>query len=343
MPCSSPTLAKDTPLSGPLRGFTLVELLATVAIVGLMIALLLPAVQMARESARRMSCANNLRQWALAMNLHHHSMQAFPYHCQRRNNPETNTSPDSFGSTQRRTWVVSIWPFIDQLALYNSWNFDDNYFGTTPVASGGQPNDSLIQVKVPAYYCPSDAPGSRYGYPGSPMTNWGNLGARGNYVVNVGQTRAYVSSGPIGPFGYKNRASFGATVPFRTTVARILDGTSSTLLMSELRIPPGEVDDQRGTMFLDPTGGWFTAAAPPNSGTDRLQWSHINICDNSIFPCTATSDSSDQLQIIARSRHPGGVNAAFCDSSVHFIPDSIDPGVWQELSTINSRQPVGAW
>ena len=310
------------------------------AIVGLLIALLLPAVQMARESARRISCANNLKQWALAMNQHHHSMQAFPYHGQRRNNPETNTGP---GSAQRRTWVVSVWPFIDQLALYSSWNLDDNFYGTTPVAPGGPANDSLIQVKVAEYYCPSDAPGSRYGYPGSPMTTWGNLGARGNYVVNVGQTRAYVSSGPVGPFGFKNRASFGSTVPFRTTVDRIYDGTSSTLLMSELRIPPGEVDDQRGTMLLEPLG-WFTAAAPPNNGTDRMQWSAtVNNCDNSIFPCTATSDSSDQLQIIARSRHPGGVNAAFCDSSVHFIPDSIAPGVWQELSTINSHQSVGDW
>ena len=175
------------------------------------------------------------------------------------------------------------------------------------------------------------------------MTGWGNLSARGNYMVNMGPTRTYVSSGPIGPFGIKNVAGFGGYIPYRTALSKIIDGSSKTLLMAELRCPPDDVDDQRGTMILEPLAGYFTAAAPPNNGTDRWPSSSIKNCDNSIFPCTATSDSSDQWQSIARSRHPGGVNAAFCDASVQFIPDSIDPGVWQELSTMNSGNTMGAW
>ena len=321
-------------------GFTLVELLVVIAIIGTLVGLLLPAIQAAREAARMSSCTNNLKQWALAMHSHHDAIKFFPYYAQRRNNPEVNTAS---GSAHRRTWVISLWPYLEQLDLYSKWNLNDNYYGTTPAIAGGLKNNDLIQIKLPNYYCPSDIPGARYGYQGSAMTGWGNFAARGNYAVNMGQTRFYVSSGPVGPFGIKNAASDNAYIPYRSKLSQMTDGSSKTLLMSELRCPQDEVDDGRGQMLLEPSGGTFTAATPPNNGTDRWSSSSIRFCDNAIFPCTYTSNSSDQWQIIARSKHPGGVNASFCDGSVQFIPDSIDPGVWQELSTMNSGNTVGAW
>ena len=327
------------PLS-PTRGFTLVELLVVIAIIGTLVGLLLPAVQAARESARRSSCTNNLKQWALAMHSHHDAVKYFPYHAQRRNDPEKNTSA---GAAHRRTWVVSAWPYIEQLDLYSKWNLNDNYYGTTPAMGGGPTNSDLTQVTVPSYYCVSDQPGSRYGYSGSPMTGWGNLSARGNYVVNMGSTRGYVSGDPSAPFGIKNLASAGAYVPFRSKLSQITDGCSKTLLMSEVRIPAAEVVDLRGTMHIEPNSGWFTAAAPPNSGIDRWSSSSIKVCDNALLPCTSTSDSSDQWQYVVRSRHPGGAMAAFCDGAIAFVPDSIDPGIWQELSTMNSGKPTGEW
>lgn len=176
------------------------------------------------------------------------------------------------------------------------------------------------------------------------MGSWGNLSARGNYAVNVGATRAYVSSGAVGPFGITNKTGFSRYIPFRSKASKITDGISKTLLMSEVRCAPGDVDDQRGAPFMEPTQGWFTAAAPPNSGTDRWNTNgSILGCNDSIFPCVGTTDSSDQWQMVVRSQHPGGANAAFCDGSVAFVPDSIDPGVWQELSTMNSGNSVGEW
>lgn len=322
------------------RGFTLVELLAVIAIIGLLVALLLPAVQAARESSRRVSCANNFKQWSLGMHLHHESVGWFPYISQRRNDPEVNTGA---WDAHRRNWVVELWPFIEQVAMYSQWNMNDNYYGTTPAQAGGPSNRQLSRNTLPIYYCPSDLPGSVYGVPGGPMAIWGAGLARGNYAVNMGPTRAYVGSGPRGPFGIKNLAPFYAYVPFRTQFAHLRDGISNTLLMSEVRCGPNESDDARGSNLLEPNGGWFTAAAPPNSGVDRWGANPIKNNENSVFPGVYTTDSSDQWQYVVRSQHPGGANASFCDGSVTFIPDAIDPGVWQELSTRNSGTAAGQW
>jgi prepilin-type N-terminal cleavage/methylation domain-containing protein/prepilin-type processing-associated H-X9-DG protein len=322
------------------RAFTLVELLATIAIIGLLVGLLMPAVQSARESSRRISCVNNLKQWALGMHLHHESQGFFPYFGQRRNNPEVNTQ---VGVAHRRMWVQSLWPFVEQVTLSNQWNMNDNYYGTAPANAGGPANRELIKVKLPMYFCPSDLPGSVYGVPGGLMAPWGEGSSRGNYAVNMGPTRAYVSSGPRGPFGIKNLAGGGTYVPFRTQFAHLKDGSSNTFLMSELRCAPNESDDARGGLFIEPNGGWFTAAAPPNSGIDRWSANVIKNNENSIFPAVYTADSSDQWQYVVRSQHPGGANAVFCDGSVAFMPDAIDLGVWQELSTRNSGNAAGPW
>jgi len=133
-------------------GFTLVELLVVIAIIGTLVGLLLPAIQASREAARRSSCTNNLKQWSLAMLSHHDAIKYFPYHSQRRNDPEKNTSS---GSGHRRTWVVSAWPYIEQLDVYSQWNLNDNYYGKTPAITGGLKNSDLIQIKLPSYYCPS--------------------------------------------------------------------------------------------------------------------------------------------------------------------------------------------
>ncbi len=115
--------------------------------------------------------------------------------------------------------------------------------------------------------------------------------------------------------------------------------------MAEGRFAPrDDVDDCR-TLMLNDLWCWFTAAAPPNSGTDRQDSLWCNGSLDPALPCQSagTTPNFSQMQVISRSRHPGGVNAAFCDGSVRFIPNSIEPGVWQELSTMNSDNSVGAW
>jgi prepilin-type N-terminal cleavage/methylation domain-containing protein/prepilin-type processing-associated H-X9-DG protein len=311
--------------------FTLVELLVVIAIIGTLVGLLLPAVQSAREAARRSSCTNNFKQWALAMHQHHDAVKALPYVGQRRNNPETNTASSADGSGQRRSFVVSLWPYIEELDLSNRWNRNGNYWDNT--------NYPLMQTSLPLYFCPSDRSGAMF-----PSSSVVFQMRRCNYVPNAGPTRSFVANTKNAPFGFKSGSGFSSYVhdwvPYRTPLGSITDGTSKTLLMAEVRFPSADsmaARDSRGLALHDYFNN-FTAAAPPNSGTD-MAW----LCGDPTISCAPQPDDLTNYQYIARSRHPGGVNAAFCDGSIQFIPDSIQPGVWQELSTMNSGTSVGDW
>ena len=313
--------------------FTLVELLVVIAIIGTLVGLLLPAVQSAREAARQSSCTNNFKQWALAMHSHHDANRSFPYMSQRLINPEVNTAQTSGGTGQNRSFVISLWPYIESLDLHAKYDMSKTVYDN--------PNTALVRTAVALYYCPSDRPNAMYLSSG----NLYNL-RRVNYVVNAGPTKPYVANTRNAPFGVKSTSGFSDQqfryVPYRTSLSQITDGSSKTLLMAEVRFPTAELldpnRDSRGVGLSDWITPFFTAAAPPNSGTDMVE----RCGDQSIGACSTASTFST-MQQIARSKHGGGVNAAFCDGSVQWIPDSIQPGVWQELSTMNSGISAGDW
>jgi len=324
----------------PSAGFTLIELLVVIAIIGVLVGLLLPAVQAAREAARRSSCVNNLKQWGLAMHSHHEALKTFPYFAQRHNDPEVNTAG---GYSARRTFVVSLWPYIEMADFYSQWNMNADYNSGAPAVVGGKANRELIKLPNASYFCPSDRPNSQLRYSAANSGWYADYGmVRGNYPVNLGRTRVYVSTSKSAPFGLKSSTgNMNGFVPYRTNLKDITDGSSKTLLMSETRFAAIDETDDHRTLMLSDYGGFFTAAAPPNSGTDRFRW-----CDGALdpsMPCTSTGDNPADWQLIARSRHPGGVNAAFCDGAVKFVPDTIEPGVWEELSSMNSGNPAGSW
>jgi prepilin-type N-terminal cleavage/methylation domain-containing protein/prepilin-type processing-associated H-X9-DG protein len=351
------------------RAFTLIELLVVIAIIGILIALLLPAVQKIREAAARMQCSNNLKQLGLAAHNYHDSNNRLPaaslvpYAVQ--NNDSNLMMQMPFGPN----WAVWLLPYIEQTPLYNQANLS-SYPGTAVVNDPkgklygvGKPGYASFNLSwrvirgatVKTYLCPSD-PNNQTPYndntPGvtSPAeTGW----ARGNYAANAGfDDYDHVSGGAAwicaqnSPL--KGLATAGPMVAnLGSKFTEIPDGLSNTVLFNEIRA---------GISPLDPRGTWalgFPGASITNAGRAAYNPTPNNILGDSggdgdeVQNCykfwRAGIGSRDQMGCIndsgnimtsamARSRHTGGVNACFCDGSVHFIPNSISEYTWGVLN-----------
>ena len=159
-----------------LSGFTLVELLVVIAIIGILIALLLPAVQAAREAARRMQCTNHLKQWGLAMQNYESTYKILSYPNSRLGG---TSSCSALGGPYRISYPPFLWPFVEQQPLYDQYDFNLPFhypYGQGP----GNGNEPAVMVQVPLYFCPSDRQGM-WAPPADSHTR-----SRGNYVLNWG-------------------------------------------------------------------------------------------------------------------------------------------------------------
>ena len=290
------------------RGFTLVELLVVIAIIGILVALLLPAIQAARESARRAQCLNHLKQWATAMHLFHNTKKRLPLGS--RNNP-------------RQTWVMYLWPYVEEYGLDANNNIDAHFYN--PPGTIRFTFDGLTGKQVAILNCPSDF--------GADQTTGEYQRRRGNYVVNWGNS--YYGQNPEprekAPFSHiqGNRSQ-----PRKTSFADITDGTANTLLMSEvLKGWTPEDHDWRGDIYNDDGVFRFHTSLTPNtSAPDVLaspDW--FRATGDPLMPVVAGA----QQVAAARSRHSGGVNAVMCDASVHFISNDIALAEWRALGTMN--------
>ncbi len=290
------------------RGFTLVELLVVIAIIGILIALLLPAVQAAREAARRSQCTNNQKQLALAMHNYHDTHKLFPY-----------GYIESPTTLHRRTcWMQEIWPFVEQSPLYDLYMSDTRLWVMDV-------DPQVRDAEIAAFQCPSD--GSEPAKGGSGGFRSGADGFQGNYVVSTGDEIMYYGTGDRrGMFWRRSAVSF----------ADVLDGTSNTLMLSE-----SIVRGKKNTGGWGGAGGYwggaphgaygFTTLESPNSPLpDR-----VYRCKSTTWPqapCVSTASTNDHRNF-ARSYHPGGVNAALADGSVRFISDTINLTTYHALST----------
>jgi prepilin-type N-terminal cleavage/methylation domain-containing protein/prepilin-type processing-associated H-X9-DG protein len=301
-------------------GFTLVELLVVIAIIGVLVALLLPAVQAAREASRRMKCTNNMKQWSVGMHVHHDRDGRLPY--AKRNNPRT-------------VWVVHMWPFIEQQGLHSRYNFNIGF--PDPPNCVANTFDGLIAQRVPIYICPSDRNVSPY-HQGDQFFR-----AKGSYVLNWGPFMDPFPTGvplpsTLAPFGSRNFTTAGNSTgdPLQTRFSEITDGTSNTLLMSEVIIHPvSALRDRRGDFHNDGNGcSIFQTVNTPNSGIDSIKDAIACQDYRPYMPCSPTAFG----HIAARSRHPGGVMAAFCDGSIRFVQNNVALQLWQNLSTMNDGQ-----
>ena len=325
-------------------GFTLVELLVVIAIIGVMVGLLLPAVQAAREAARRMSCSNNLKQVGLAMHNYHDSFNRLPkpgYH-----NRDIIVNASSTSSSQG--WTVGLLPYIEQTAFQDQFDFD--WVGG-PRGFRASPNNLLLgSQEISTYRCPSDG-GDKTWF--SPTSTWrlpdGNRGglARGNYGVNGGAGSAFSRTdfrrprerGPF-HFGGSGRPSPGE--PYAAQFQDIRDGLSNTILVGEIIAAEVQSDIRGAWMYASSmyiSGGEPSYRSPrilvgPNGNAlDDMRMDRPGRCGYTGEPdrhlrCVAGGSRGFQT---ARSRHPGGVQVTFCDGSVRFINESIQLDVWLNL------------
>ncbi len=305
------------PRSHSQRAFTLVELLVVIAIIGILIALLLPAVQAAREAARRSQCTNNLKQLGLAMHNYHDTFKVFP--------PGYLNSA-SMSTCKRDCWMQRILPFIEQSAMQDAYKAQD------PVWIMDTDED-VKDAQLAALMCPSD--GSKPAFGGSGGLRNGGYGFQGNYVMCTGDQIMDPTAELRGITYHASSSNF----------ASITDGTSNTLLASEA-VRRSNATNGWG----EPGGYWggarwgaygFTTLEPPNTSAPD----QIYQCKNTSWPnapCTSIGGTNDARNY-ARSYHPGGVNVALADASVQFLSDTVELETYQAMSTRNQREALSAF
>ncbi|QDU29757.1 hypothetical protein ETAA8_48720 [Anatilimnocola aggregata] len=313
----------------PLRGFTLVELLVVIAIIGVLMALLLPAVQAARESARRMSCTNNMKQIGLALHMHHDSKLVLPPGTTGGGGVGTDVGKPPCPT--ETTWIAFLFPYLEQTAIDSL--IDWNQVGANFYTTGGL---KVTPLKVPLFLCPSDTK------PDPNTTYNPTVFGRGNYVANNG----------IGP-AIEYRSGPGHTTP--PMMARpggaffinswlgfreLSDGLTQTVMISEIRCPKNTLDG-RGIMHY-PEGPLYHHNRTPNSLVPdeiRTAW-----CQNTPqAPCVGAYAAFNSIRDIrsARSNHFGGVNILLGDGSVRFVSEVVSQSIWEAVSTVNDGETVG--
>ena len=322
------------------KGFTLIELLVVIAIIAILVALLLPAVQQARESARRTQCVNNLKQIGLALHNYHDTHKVLP--------PGNR-------STLYATWALYLFPQMELTNLYQVWDFNSGVNGRTYTTA---PNLTVAQTRIPVYTCPTDISRTNVTSTTAPEIPHHNYAANyGNAALN--QQTSYTGVQYKGsPFGnvQTDASATQTNRPNRGCVdfAKIMDGMSSTLMISELIQGSGfsapSRTDLRGRIIGYADGGYFTTQNTPNSPI--ADWENTNYCvppvpTGSITytnpqnpPCAQTNQFS-YMQRAARSRHPGGVNSLLCDGSVRFFQNSVDLNVWRAAGSTQDGVVLG--
>jgi prepilin-type N-terminal cleavage/methylation domain-containing protein/prepilin-type processing-associated H-X9-DG protein len=389
-------------------GFTLIELLVVIAIIGILIAMLLPAVQSAREAARRSQCINNLKQISLATLNFENVYGAIPPGVPHggplngvpsfSRNPDTGSSygsqpvpfdwiagntsnPGAVASCWGPPWIMHIHAFIEEVAAgdrvaqtlmdrdYDEGCPWDNIDGLPEHISGRRDASDVQSMLWKFMLCPS-AESSYVMYDDLSTQNL----LKGNYVGCWGGRNFRDGT----PLGESNFAGVYGVVPITrkypigdriainkgTRIAAISDGTTNTVMYSEIlgwHMPDGRTSssqpfginrDVRGAMLIPMAGGnIFMTAFPPNSkGTDVLPSCEANTASPGYIPrtnpmfCTRNSGitTAGLTQAAARSRHPGGVNAAMADGSVRFVKESIAQPIWMALGTRAGGEIVSA-
>lgn len=335
------------------RGFTLVELLVVIAIIGVLVALLLPAIQAAREAGRRSQCTNNLKQIGLALQNFESARKRYPY----------GKGPSYTGAPVYARWSVhsQILPYMELQSLYSSLNFT---FGPETPGMGGviafmpafenaaRQNRDGSRTLVPGFLCPSDEP-TDGSWPGG--NNY--CGNQGGWLCDRGDDPPAASdSAPdelqTGVLYFKSAVKPG----------QITDGLSNTVMFSERLRGRGDPDPVADMFVMahqttlqatfDTCSNTNTATATPLTSKWGWSWvmgencctlyNHVatpnrTACGGTGFPGSMTNMA---MQVPPSSVHSGGVMIMMCDASVRFLADSVDLPVWRAMGTRASDDVV---
>jgi prepilin-type N-terminal cleavage/methylation domain-containing protein len=344
-------------------GFTLVELLVVIAIIGVLVALLLPAVQAAREAARRAQCSNQLRQIALAWQLHHDTHQFFP--SAGWGYAWTGDPDRGFGKTQSGSWAYSCLPFLEQAALHEMGS-----------GAAGTAKDELLadasQIPVSTFYCPSRRAPEAYPAPVNNVHNMGDRDtlARSDYAANLGprnlpgqddppipNSLKYYTRWLSGPTPAQANAGQGFVSAIFDTfqycrgmsfqrseinLKHVTDGASNTYMVGEKYLNPD---------FY--AGGVSPVFEQRDIGDDQSAWMGDDLDMNrNTGPVNATTGFSDTpplpdqpgLRAIDSfgSAHPATFHMALCDASVRGLSYDVDPNVHHALGTRNDGETLAS-
>jgi len=344
----------------PSRGFTLVELLVVIAIIGILVGLLMPAVQSARESGRAASCLNNMRQLGIALQAYHSVHDSLPYGSWARF--ARTEQVDELGGCV----LHLLLPHLEQKALYDEFDFPSVFRAQYPmvnysktIAASGV---SIRTIRLPVFVCPSDDARGVYLSGSTPI-------ALANYCASAGPAKVSTVGNDQTPCSCREGDQFnqvldGTTIkvrtPYRTpgpfmrhdsrvtpghvnsaanpratfkaiTFAQIRDGLSNTILMGEGLANCN--DGIRGGWAYPWNGnGMFTTVVPMNyDSCGPSSW-----CSSD--PCRAPSNWVSSIGF--KSAHPGGVNYLFGDGAVRFLTQGLDHRTFQYLGAIDDASPV---